>query len=174
MALPGSWKKVNTNKWKNEVTNDKFEIRKTKSVQGVNQSWKGYYNGNRVFDLSSRANKDSALSAAEREMEKRTKKELAEKKKRKKRLLAALKKARQTAKNRSMRSVKLDKNMFNENNYQLTNPEDVERWAKDPGSGDIQTDTPIMNDKGKQYTVNQIDKRIEGVEKSLKKDKYQF
>jgi len=175
MSYPGSWKKVDTNKWENAVTNDKFEIRKTKSVQGVTQSWKGYYNGNLVFELSSRSKKDTAIKAAKREMGKRTRKELTEKKKRKKRLLAALKQARETAKNRSNRAVKLDKNMFNEQHYDWGKPEDVEKWAKNPGSGDLENfDNPIGDDRGKEYTVKMLNRRIEGVEKSLQKDKYQF
>lgn len=175
MSYPGSWKKVDTNKWENTVTNDKFKISKSKSVPGTKQSWKGYYEGNKVFDLSPRSNKDSALKAARREMGRRTKKELLEKKKRKKKFLAALKKAREAAKSRSDRSIKLDRNMFNKQKYQFSDPDDVERWAKDPGSGDLATlDTPIDEDKGKEHTVNMLDRRIKAAEDALEEDKYQF
>lgn len=167
MPNPGSFKQVDTNKWENQVTGDTVSIKKVTPAHGGSRSWRLYVNGERVENMSSRVKKSGAEKRAKKKMETLTVKEQKKKLKRKKKLKKALESALETYDSRSPRARRMDQNRFNQIHYNLSDAEEVERWAKDPGSGDLDIiDSPIGGDESMR---KQIERRIESVEKSIRK-----
>jgi len=68
MANPGSWKQVDTNKWRNSQTGDNIRIDKKRTVANDprTRSWKIYMNGKRKRDLRDNVKKERAVKGAKK------------------------------------------------------------------------------------------------------------
>ena len=172
MSLPGEWTEVDTNHWENPVTGDELKISKQRQVPNKPSSrkWRALVNGDKLHPKSGfmgrNTKKDGAVRKAKSIMGDLTVDEHKEKLKRKRKLLDALESALDTYDSRSEKSQDMDQNRFNKISYNLNDPDEVERWSKDPGSGDLDViDSPIGSD---QNARKMIERRIESVEKSIK------
>lgn len=139
MANPGSWKEVDTNKWKNSQTGDTIRIDKKRSVAGdpSTRSWKIYLNDRRVHDMRDNVGKERAVKKAKSLMANNTASKQMKRKKDERMKKKIVREAYQVAQERSDRARSIDRSQSAKRSLDPGDIDDLRKWKNNPGQYDL-------------------------------------